>query len=84
MAELNFDATLHYPMQPEDNVSEYAVWLELCKRMDRELEEARIQWRASVRERDETFNAMKAHTDRMRDYYKRLEARPKPPQPRKP
>lgn len=83
MAELNFNAALYHPMQPEDEPSEYVVWLELCKRMDMELTEARNQWRISVRDRDETFAAMKAHTDRMRDRYKKLEARPKPPAPKK-
>lgn len=83
MAELNFNATLYHPMQPEDEVSDYEVWLELCKRLDQELLQARFEWRQAVHERDKVFSELKAKTDALRLRCAELEARPKPPSPKK-
>lgn len=83
MAELDFNAKLYAPMQPEDQVSDYVVWREICVRMDRELALARMAWRQSVQERDTIYRAMKERSDELRLYCNELEMRPKPPAPRK-
>lgn len=78
MAELNFNAVHYKPLQPDEQVSDYVVWKEICKRMDDELAEARQAWRDSVRERDEIYRAMKDRSDELRRICGELEARPKP------
>lgn len=83
MAELNFNATLYHPMQPEDELSDYAVWCDLCKRMDRELAEARLIWRESVQRRDRVYRQLKNESDELRLVAMKLEARQKPPAPKK-
>lgn len=83
MAELNFNAMLYSPMQPEDDVSDYAVWLELCKRMDQEVADARMRWRISVQERDQLYRQMKQKTEELRQKCIELETRQKPPAPKK-
>ena len=83
MAELNFNANLYLPMQPEDEMSEYAVWLELCKRMDKELADARLAWRESVNERDRVYCEMKTRSEDLRMMCMILDARQKPPAPKK-
>lgn len=83
MAELNFNATLYIPMQPEDKMSDYAVWKELCTRMDKELADARLAWRACVQERDRLYREMKERSDELRLQCAELERRPKPPAPQR-
>lgn len=83
MAELNFNATLYIPMQPEDELSDYEVWRELCRRMDNELAEARLVWRDCVNHRDRVFQEMKEQTDALRRRCVELERRKKPPAPKR-
>lgn len=83
MAELNFNAALYIPMQPEDKMSDYAVWMELCKRMNRELAEARLEWRASIIERDRIYDEMTARSNKLRQRCMELEVQQKPPAPKK-
>lgn len=83
MAELNFNAELYFPSQPGEQLCEYSVWVELCKRMDRESAEARIAWRVAVQERDRVYNELKEKTDSLRLKCMELEARKKPLPPKK-
>lgn len=82
MVELNFNATIHIPMQPEEQPNDYAVWKEICSRMDREVIKARLAWRESVQKRDHTYRLMKEASDQLRFRCEQLEARQKPPFPR--
>lgn len=83
MAELDFNAAHYFPIQPGEEPNEYSVWIELCKRMDREVAEARIQWRASVQERDRIYKELKEKSDVLRSKCMQLEARQKPLPPKK-
>lgn len=83
MAELNFNAAHFIPMQPEEKMSDYAVWVELCQRMDCEVSEARLKWREAVLERNRVMGELKEKVDSLRLKCVELEARPKPPAPKK-
>ena len=83
MAELNFNAALYKPAQPEDELSDYVVWVELCQRMDYEALEARAMWRRAIKDRDEYQAAAKILIDNLKDTCIYLESRQKPPQPPK-
>lgn len=83
MAELNFNAAHFVPMQPEEEMTDYAVWVELCQRMEREVGEARLKWREAVFERDRVISELKEKANALRLKCMELEARPKPPAPKK-
>lgn len=83
MAELNFNAARYKPAQPEDELTDYAVWIELCQRMDYEAIEARNMWRKAIRERDEHQAAAKIVIDNLKDLCMYFESRQKPQQPPK-
>ena len=84
MAELNFNAEDFVPLQPEDKVSDYAVWVELCQRMDREVAQARLDWREAVLERDRITSQLKEKANRLKIRCMELEARQKPSIPKRP
>ena len=83
MAELNFNASHFTPMQPAEELSDYAGWMELCRRMDREAADARLEWRAAVAERDRINRQLKDRVEELRQQCKDLENRPKPPSPKR-
>jgi len=76
-----YKSSAHQAEQPPV-VSEYAAWVELCKAMDREVEEAKQAWRQSLADRDAEFARLRVHCEELRTAYKKLELRAKPPQPR--
>lgn len=63
-------------------VSEYALWVAECSRMDAETERARGQWREAVAEKDYTIAQLKAECEELRMRWRKLQLRPKPPQPK--
>lgn len=83
MVELKFNAELYEPLQPGEEISEYEAWKELCRRMDKELADARLEWREAVFERDQIYREMKEKTDRLRLRCVQLEAQKKPPVPKR-
>lgn len=83
MAELNFNARLYKPMQPEEELTDYVVWVEICQRMDYEASEARHLWRKAIQDRDEQQAAAKIQIDNLKDLCVYFESRKKPPQPPK-
>lgn len=83
MAEIEFNATLYSPMQPDETISDYAVWMEICRRMDAEVTAAKLEWKQAVFERDSTYKQMKEHSDALRDRLFELEHRKKPSPPKR-
>lgn len=67
----------------EEPRTQYHKWLETCKQMDLELEEAKSKWRESVARREKLLSEMKIECEQARMDYKRLAARLKPTQPGK-
>lgn len=82
MAELNFNAELYRPLQPDETITDYALWLEICKRMDMEVAIAKAEWRQAVAERDQLLSEMKERTSALRNCYMQLETRIKPIRPK--
>ena len=84
MARLDFNAADYPPWNGEEQepTSEYALWLETCKRMDEEKEQARRVWQEARIEMQTTIARLKANVEELRADYRRLELRAKPPQPR--
>lgn len=71
------------PVVQEEARTPYHKWLETCKQMDLELEEAKSKWRESVARREKLLSELKIECEHTRMEYKRLAARVKPPQPGK-
>lgn len=63
--------------------SAYAAWQATCRNMVQEVADARQAWKLAVAERDRVYAEMHAEAERLRAHLRELEARPKPPQPRK-
>lgn len=83
MARIDFKALYYKPIQPDEVVNDYIVWLEICARMDKELAEAKLEWRQSVRYRDEITAVLKRQSDEARFRYMELEKRQKPKPPKR-
>jgi hypothetical protein len=75
-------AAARYEAQGESPAQVYQAWVDTCNKMKQETDEAHRAWREAMMERDRQLLILRDKAEELRIAWKKLESRPKPPQPR--
>ncbi len=77
------NAELEYQAQAESVApNEYLIWRHTCAQMESETNAARLVWREALTRRDNEVARLNAELEETRRVFRKLDARPKPMQPR--
>jgi hypothetical protein len=81
MAQINFNAELYDPLQPNDTeTNPYHLWVRACQLHNAEIQSAKDKYKCAMLESYVAIAKIKQEVDQLRIAYKKLEMKPKPVQ----